>query len=110
MTAEEIRSVVSITLDELSKRNMLKDDYAATLNIVDTRLKKFFSGTKDSDVGKILRALSEDAYIDVIYLQYRDGLTLEYIAETFDKDVSTIKRNKKRLIKTIHRYLQEGAT
>lgn len=35
---------------------------------------------------------------DIIFLQYRDAKTLEWIAEYFNVDVSTIKRNKKRLI------------
>ena len=103
MTPEEIREVVRITLDELSQRKQYKPvNYSAVLQEVDKRLYKFFRGGKDSELRQVLNRISDDAYIDIIYLQYRDGKTLEWIAEILDKDTSTIKRNKKRLIMAIH--------
>lgn len=38
-------------------------------------------------VAYALNALSDDFYIDIIYLQYRDGKTIEFIAGALEKDV-----------------------
>ena len=106
MTPEEIREVVKIVLDELSSRKQYKPvDYSAVLQVVDKRLYKYFKGARDAVLRQVLNRVSDDPYIDIIYLQYRDGKTLEWIAEILDKDTSTIKRNKKRLIMSIYEGL-----
>lgn len=106
MTQEQVREIVKITIDELTKAKLLQtDNYQAVLQIVEPRLRNFFSPKGGGDVTDIyhaLKNLSDDQYIDVIFLQYRDGKTLEWIAEYFKVDVSTIKRNKKRLIYKIY--------
>lgn len=109
MTPEQVREVVKITLDELTARKQINThSYQSVLKVVDVRLYKFFKGTKDKQLSYILNQLSDDSYIDIIYLQYRDGKTLEWIAEYMTVDVSTIKRNKKRLINKIYEQLEEG--
>ena len=106
MTPEEIRQVVIITLDELSQRKQYKPvNYSAVLQVIDVRLYKYFKGARDTELRQVLNRISDDPYIDIIYLQYRDGKTLEWIAEIMDKDTSTIKRNKKRLIMSIYEAL-----
>lgn len=42
--------------------------------------------------------LKDDPYYDLIHLRYFEGRTQEQIAEYFDCDVSTVSRNKNRLI------------
>lgn len=107
MTAEQIREIVKITLDELTQRKLIKDDYPVILTVVEGKLKAFFNDTGDSKgVSYALNQLSDDPYIDVIFLQYRDESTLEWIAEVMDREVSTIKRNKKRLVKRIYELLE----
>lgn len=107
MTQEQIKEVVKITIDELTKRKLLQtDNYQPVLKIVEPRLGKFFKGNADGyNISYALHCLSDDQYIDLIYLQYRDGKTLEWIAEYYDVDISTIKRNKKRLIYKIYEYI-----
>ena len=109
MTPEQIREIVKITLDELQQRKQYKPaDYSYMLQVVDKRLYEFFSSRSSKcSVGHILNRLSDDPYIDIIFLQYRDGKTLEWIAEYMGVDVSTIKRNKKRLIMAIYEQLEE---
>lgn len=109
MTPEQVREVVRITLDELTKRKLLKsDDYYTVLRSVEVSLYKFFENKdKITGVSYALNTLSDDPYIDVIFLQYRDGKTLEWIAEYMGVDVSTIKRNKKRLILAIYELIGE---
>ena len=108
MTQEQIREIVKITLDELTQRKLLKVDnvaYMTLLKLVSEQLTNYFNG-ESNDVFKVLKQLSDDPYIDVIFLHYRDGKTLEWIAEYFEVDVSTIKRNKKRLIIKIAELLE----
>ena len=106
MTPEQIREIVKMTLDELTQRKLIKDDYPLMLGVVENKLKDFFNHKGSGGVGGILMSLSDDNYIDIIFLQYRDGKTLEWIAEYMDVEVRTILRNKKRLIMRIYELLE----
>lgn len=107
MNQDQIREIVKMTIDELSNRHMLQDSYQSILKVVDKRLYRFFAGEKDATITSTLRELSDDPYIDIIYLQYRDRRTIEAIADYYEKDTSTIKRNKKRLIKAIYELIRD---
>lgn len=111
MTPEQIREIVKITLDELTQRKLLNVDnvaYMTLLKLVSDQLTSYFNSIKSDgiNVSYALKQLSDDPYIDIIFLHYRDGKTLEWIAEYFEVDVSTIKRNKKRLIIKIAELLE----
>lgn len=111
MTPEQVREVVKMTIEELTNSKLLnveKINYEGVLNYVEEKLNSFFyfKGNTKS-VGYALNHLSDDPYIDIIFLQYRDNRTLEWIAEYMDKDVRTILRNKKRLIIKIYELLEE---
>lgn len=104
MSPEQIKEIVKMTINELMSDNLI-NSYNYINKTVSTRLIDYFNGKEDKDLLQALRNISDDQYIDIIYLHYRDELTLEYIAEYFDKDTSTIKRNKKRIITSIYSYL-----
>ena len=107
MNAEQIREIIKLTIDELIDRKVVKlDTYDYVLEYVSTRLNKYFNGTDDTKLSKALKLLSDDYYIDIIYLQYRDEKTVEWIAEYFNKDTRTILRNKKRLIYRIYEEIK----
>lgn len=107
MTPEEIREIVRITLDELTKSKLIKDDYPYILTVVEKKLNEFFSNRGDGNgISYVLRQLLDDKYIDIIFLHYRDGKTLECIAETMRVDIRTILRNKKRLILRIYELME----
>ena len=106
MKPEQIREIVKITIDELIKNRFINtENYQYILKIVDKRLYKHFQ-KKDEKIESVLKALADDPYIDVIYFQYKQRKTIEWIAEIMDKDVSTIKRNKKRLITEIYKNME----
>ena len=106
MLPAEVREIVRITIDEILERKLFKvDSYQYISGVVGVHLTNFFNGTNNK-VSHALRQLSSDPYIDIIYLQYRDGKTLEWIAEYMERDVSTVKRNKKRLITKIYELLE----
>ena len=108
MTPDQIREVVKMTLDELTQRKLIKDEYTVILGVVERHLHNFFNNEtcKAVNLVKALNQLSDDPYIDVIFLQYRDGKTLEWIAEYMGVEVRTILRNKKRLIMKIYELLE----
>lgn len=105
MKASEIREIVRMTIEELITISPISFNYQLIKDIVERELKEFFNGGKNHYVGKILNNLYDDDYIDIIFLSYRDGKTLEWIAEYYDKDVSTISRQRKRLIVEIYTRL-----
>lgn len=108
MTPEQIREVVKMTVEELTQRKLLQvDNYQNVLRAVDKWLYDYFNNKHNNkSLTRVLHGLSDDPYVDIIFLQYRDNKTIEWIAEYLDKDVSTIKRNKKRLIMAIYEALE----
>lgn len=52
-------------------------------------------------IDRALEAIKEDRYYDIIPMKYFDGMSYEEIAERFDKDERTCRRNKNRLINKI---------
>lgn len=109
MTPEQIREIVNMTIDELTDRKLIKSDsYQYILGVVDKQLYRFFNNKGDGkNVSHALRQLADDPYMDIIYAQYRDRKTLEWVAEYMGVDVSTVKRNKKRLIKKIYEQMED---
>lgn len=104
MDKNEIKLIVAETIAELRRQGMIKDNYKAIKDKVEPELYEYFN-KGNTNIKKALTELSDDQYIDLIYLLYRDCFTLERIADAFDKDVSTIKRNKKRLILNIYNIM-----
>ena len=110
----EIREIVKVALDELlEKKLIVLDNYRGALLEtqqrleVDQKLGDFFSNKGDGNgVSVVLHELLGDPYIDIIFLYYRDNMKLEEIAEEMDRDVSTIKRHKRRLQQRIFEMLR----
>lgn len=111
MTINEIREVVKLTIEELRSQNALTDPYPIIKKEVERLLYLFFSGNRAEGTGitQALHEVSEDEYIDIIYLYYRDKYTLEKIAEIMDKDTTTISRNRKRLILELYSLINKGS-
>lgn len=105
MNREEIQTIITMTICELKRQGMLKDEYTVILKEVEPVIKEYFQKKNNKAIERFLIERSDDPYIDIIYLHYRDNITIERIAECMAKDTSTIKRNKKRLIKIIFNSL-----
>lgn len=104
MTPDEIREIVRITLEELNRG---KDDYPYILKDVEKKLQAFFNDENGGDgISMALKKMLDDPYIDVIFLQYRDGKKIDWIAEALDVEVRTILRNKKRIILKLHELME----
>lgn len=100
LTENQIRKIVRITLEEMEGR--AEEPYIKIRQEVEKKLVLYFSGKGGADTAKCLAQLADDPYIGIISALYRDHLTMEKTAEILGKDVSTIKRNKKRLILEIY--------
>lgn len=104
------RTIVKLKLSGLMKDNR-QTAFQKTEEILRNynQLKKSYSedGTAKKFVDIVdngLKELESDQYYDVIPMIYFDGLTREEIAECFDTTVTTISRNKTRLINKL-KYL-----
>jgi len=107
MIDEELREIIQETVKEvLRQRQVDFADYPTILRRIDNEMYLFFRGVNNKGIEKALRKLASDPYIDIILLQYRDGVSMANIAECMEKDISTIKRQKKRLIQIIYSYLE----
>lgn len=100
-----IAMTVRMTIKELKRNGMLKDRYTILLKETEPILREYFIKKNNKEIESFLINHSDDPYIDILYLHYRDGITIEKIAGYMDKDESTIKRNKKRLIMSIYELL-----
>lgn len=105
MNKKEIQNIITMTIKELRCQGMLKDEYSIILKDIEPILREHFQKQENTEISCLLKKYFNDPYINVIYMQYRDGLNIERIAEYMNKDVSTIRRNKKRLIKKIYNEL-----
>ena len=103
MTEQEIRSIVNIVLDEIEKRAQVT--YRDILKVMDSRLYSYFQNYDDEELCTSLNKLVNDSYYNIILYQYSKRHTMEHIAELMDKEVSTIKRNKKRLLTKLYKIL-----
>ena len=108
MDKGEVQAIVEQTIKALKRQGLLKDDYNIVLKETEPIIRDFFKNKKQNNdnITAFLDAYKSDAYIDIIYLHYRDGLTIERIAEEMSREVSTIKRNKKRLIMKLYDSLE----
>lgn len=110
MDLEQIKLIISMVIDELTSRNLIKaDDYQkSAVKDTEKKLYQFFNNHGDGyGINHALNILSDDPYMFIIFMKYKENKTLEYIAEYSNKDVSTIKRNKKRLILSIYQILND---
>lgn len=116
---DEIKSIISQTVDQtvlkLKLSGLMKDNRQTAFQKTEeilrnyNQLKKSYSedGTAKKFVDIIDNALKElldDLYYDIIPMMYFENQTREAIAEYFDTTVTTISRNKTRLINKL-KYL-----
>ena len=106
MTESEVKRIVLIALKELYKAELLQNAESAAYKEISDRLYRYFSGADDSELLTVMRTLFQDKYFFVIPSHYRDGKTLEEIAEEMDVDIRTISRHKKRICLEIFKRLQ----
>ena len=109
---EIIQETVNTTIAKLKLAGLMKDDRQGAFEKTEqllknyNQLKKSYSedGTAKKFVDIVDNALQElydDIYYDIIPMMYFEGQSRESIAEYFDTTVTTISRNKKRLVEKL---------
>lgn len=102
----EVKRIVALTIYELQQRNILQGFEIAAYKEISNRLHSFFNlDVPDDDLQSALDKLKRDKYFHVLWMFYRDGYTVEEIAERLNVDVRTVSRNKKRLCLQIYETL-----
>ena len=98
VTDADIKKVVNATIDSMLRKNMLRYNDNVILSSVGNILTRYYdSDMKDITIKDTLDKLSDHTYSDILAMYYRDHMTLEVIAEKYNVDVSTIRRNKRKL-------------
>ena len=105
-----IEKTVTETVTKLKLAGMLKDDTDTAYEKTE-KLLKMYNDIKLTDnkivpvLNRALDAIRDDEYFQIIELAYFENRSREYIAEYFDIEVSTVSRNKKRLVNIISRMI-----
>ena len=105
--AAMVQNIVYTTIECLRRDGLLEPPRDKVYRKTASKIKEYFlNGEKDKKMSCALLSISGDRYIDIIYLYYQKGYTVERIAEMLDVDVSTITRNKRRLCIEIYENLK----
>lgn len=105
--AKIINDTVNTTVLKLKMAGLMKDQKATAYQKTEELLKNYNAFLKSDQpytkklVNKIREALddiADDVYYGIIPMTYFDGHSREYVAEVFDTTVTTISRNKSRLV------------
>ncbi len=104
MTENEVKVIVKATIKELRKSGYLKRSDDIAYSEISARLFDYFKHPdSDPDIATALNGIKGDHYYKIIPMYYRDRVTIDWIAEEFNCEISTITRNKKRLCLRIYR-------
>ena len=110
MTTEElIKQTVDYTIVKLKLSGLMKDNSQNAFQKTEQVLRNYEelkrSHSEDGTANKFvniindaLKSIEDDDYYDIIPMIYFEGQSREDIAEFFDVTVTTISRNKTRLI------------
>ena len=109
---EIIQETVNATIAKLKLSGLMKDNRQSAFEKTEqilrsyNQLRKSYSedGTATKFVDIVDNALKEcldDLYYDIIPMIYFEGKSREAVAEYFDTTVTTISRNKKRLVEKL---------
>ena len=109
---ENIRAIIDETVNatvlKMKMAGLLKDDRRSAIEKLEELLRSYptLASIHDKEytvklverVEKALEKISDDPYYDVIRMFYFEGKTREHISLEYDTSVTTISRNKTRLL------------
>lgn len=109
-----INDTVNATVLKLKMAGLMKDDKKTAYQKTEELLRNYRAFLESDQpytqklvkrIDAALGQIKNDPYCDIISLYYFEGDTRENIAEYFDTTVTTISRNKTRLINILKLYL-----
>lgn len=109
-TEEIIDRTINRTILKLKMTGMMKDGNKTAAQKTEDLLKNYYN-LKLSDqpyakkivkkIDEAMETIKEDAYFDCVKMFYLDGCSREEVAEHFGTTLTTISRNKTRLINSL---------
>lgn len=103
-----INNTVNTTVLKLKMAGLMRDDKKTAYQKTEELLRNYKTFQKITDqpytvklvkeIEDALEEITDDLYYDIIPMYYFEGKTREDVAEYFDTTVTTISRNKSRLI------------
>lgn len=102
-----IQNTVNQTILKLKMTGLMKDDRKTAFQKTEELLRNYeaFAASDQPYAQKLMQKINEalsmiedDPYYEIIRMVYFDGYTREVIAEEFGTTVTTISRNKTRLV------------
>ena len=97
-----IKQIIRMTIAEMRRQEMVQDAEKIAYTQTADLLYKFYESDSDDDLRNALDSIQSDKYFDIIPAFYRDGCTVEQIADFMEVDSRTIARNKRRLCLEIY--------
>ena len=104
MTDEDAKKIANEVVLALEKRGVVRDESDVIYSRMGQTLKGYYSAKSDTEITDVLEKLKSEKYFEILPLYYGEGATIEELADKFSVDVSTIKRQKKRLCLMFNRY------
>lgn len=98
MNKDEVQEIVKETVKELRREGLIHDEFKQIARSTGQKLKDYYTGKPDERLAEALDRLRNDMYFDIIPMYYHNRYTLENISERLYTDISTVSRNKKRLL------------
>lgn len=93
---------INFDTENVQGSKIFKSDIDRRMNLINNYTKQISKYEQVIDIIDMnLNDIKEDKYFKIITLKYFDKKTLEDIAYMLEIDVSTVKRNRKRLINKI---------
>ena len=111
MIAEEliqelVKGTVVETVKELRKNGLLKRSDDVAYSEISERLFEYYRNPdRDKAMTEALAKIEGDYYFEILPQFYRSKVTIDWIAEGYHCEVSTITRNKRRLCLKLFRLL-----
>ena len=117
---EDIKSIIQSTVDytiaKLKLCGLMKDKRQTAFQKTEQILRSYNDMKKSYSedgtakkfidiIDKALEELKDDIYYDIIPMIYFEGCSREEVAEFFDTTVTTISRNKRRLIEKLKLFI-----
>ena len=109
-----IQDTVNTTVLKLKMAGLMKDDRKTAYQKTEELLRNY-NAFKQSDqpytkklikkMDEALKTIENEEYYEIIEMYYMRGLSREAVAEYFDTTVTTISRNKNKLIHKLKLYI-----
>lgn len=109
-----IKKTVDQTVLKLKMTGLMKDDRKSAFQKTEELLRNYnvflasdqpYTIKLVEKINKALEAIQDDLYYDVIPMSYFKNYSREQIAEEFNTTVTTVSRNKTRLVNVLKNYL-----